>query len=755
MTLTRCSLLIFLTCLVGSLLAATPSAMAQTTPQPTPLLRGTPTPLLRGTATPPTVATARITPTATATSSGERYQIDRRVVSAQLPAIGLTLRSVASTDRQLILRVAFENQTDEPLRFSFITPVEQRHIHLLDSRGTRYPATRLDPTWAAVQPQGGFASGGANPGTIAFARPIGPGPYRLAGIFTYPPIEFILDQPEDEIAPIAIPAGIYPVNRTLFSNDEVLEPLRLTLETVTLTDDAITFAVAFLNTTYQHYGLRSGPTGSDAALLDAERSQSRPSSVSFSLRDGITPNGGIAPGEAYRGTITFPRPARLTEARFTFSRYTPLLLHFDRRGLRDHTLSIAANGTPPPTPTPQADVAIYNALDRLLTDQAAALLKNEPATFLQGVTAAARPTIAAVVTELAAMPLATVELALLPDQSFDLTGQNELRDLEVALRYTFVGVPADNLFVEDFRVDFVQVASGTERASWQISALEPEGNTPFWWGGPVTFYEAPHFLIFTRPDRTTDRQILADEVEAAYASIERQGLSLEARYVAYFTAPEDSFAQYTGATNPNILGVALSRYQLNPETLNVVSRAFYINGSNFTEEAQIQQRQSTITHELVHLALAIDSRPFTPPWLAEGLAVYYAGQKSAASHTAAYNQRQLESINLATLTTLSSLGVHAAVGEQTSYRYLYSGAVIAYLVETYSEDAVWRFYRTYTQVSATEIRERLPSAVDPSQQEQIFQRLSLEVTEAALAATFGLTLTELDEAVKLWLLADR
>ncbi|MCB0079466.1 MAG: hypothetical protein KDE47_00975, partial [Caldilineaceae bacterium] len=195
-----------------------------------------------------------------------------------------------------------------------------------------------------------------------------------------------------------------------------------------------------------------------------------------------------------------------------------------------------------------------------------------------------------------------------------------------------------------------------------------------------------------------------------------------------------------------------SRYQIDTETINVVSRAFYINGSNFVDADQIEQRQSTITHELVHLALAADARPFTPPWLAEGLAVYYAEQDTAANRSHQYNEERLDDVDLTTLTNLSALGIHDTAGETTSYRYLYSGAVIAYLVETYGEAQVLAFYRSYAGVPAADIQERLPLYVSPTEQDRTFQALSLEVTQDALADNFGLTLEELDAAVKAWLL---
>ncbi len=736
----------------------------------TPLLRGTPTPVLRGTATNPIPATpkgngnatARVTatvaPSPTPTAEGSHYLIDQRTTSPQLPDIALALRSAVLATDQLILTVAFENQTDEPIRFSFITPVEQRRIQLIDSNGTVHGAVALDEAWATIQPEGGFAARGAKLGAITFARPIGPGPYQLTGIFDYLPIQFVLDQPAADEPAVVVPTGSYAVDATLFSNDEVLEPLRLHVEQVTITDKTVAFAVSFVNTGYRRYALRRGPTGMDATLLDAERRQFPPSSVSTSLADTITPEEGIAASAAYSGTITFPRPAALTVIRFTFTRYTTLTLRFGSNGLIDSSLAATVDGTPPPTPTPQPDVAIYNALRALLLRQAKALLADDVDTFLQGMTPELRPSIAGAFTQLAAMPLASAELTLDPGQDYTVARDNQVAAVAVALRYTFRGVPADNLFVQDFLVDFVRQtgrsqADGSAENGWQINSITPENNTPFWWNGIVTTYEAPHFLIITRPDTATSMETLAQEVETAYTTVANQGLALEERYVAYFTGQDEAFSTYTGATNPNILGVALSRYRIDAATIEVVSRAFYINGSNFINEAQIKERQSTITHELVHLALAQTARPFTPPWLAEGLAVYYAQQETAADRSSQYNAERLSTVDLTELTRLSSLGIHDAASETTSYRYLYSGAVIAYLIEQYGEERMLAFYQSYTEVPMADIEERLPLYSSPLGEDRTFQALSVEVTENALTTSFGLTLATLDAAVKEWLLA--
>ncbi|MCB0123404.1 MAG: hypothetical protein KDE58_14215 [Caldilineaceae bacterium] len=735
------------------------TATAQNAQSPTPLLRGTATPILRGTATPQVRSTPNATATATLrpipspspTPAGEHYQIGQSVTSEQLPAIALTVRRATLTDTALILTLAFENRTDDAVRFSFITAVEQRRLQLLDGNDQSHPATAVDQSWAAIQPEDGFVAGGANVGVVTFARPLGPGPYQLVGIFDYPPVTFNLATATSAPPSSVVPTGTYPVDVTLFSNDEVLEPLRLSVDAVTVTADTLSFQVAIINTNYLSYGLQRGPTGMDATLLDAERRQSAPLTVSPSLASGITPVEGIPPGERHIGTITFARPTDLATAHFVFPRYSSLTLRFDSNGLQSSQLTAGENGAVPPTPTPQPDIARYHELTALLDQLASALLAGDRERFSQGLTLSLQPTVATAFGRLSQMPLATATFTFAPGQSFEITDSAAMTDMLVLLRYTFDGVPATNFFVQDFSVDFVRQPNTSGGTTWQIDAISPMNTLPFWWAEDVVAHETTHFLIFTRFDSSDAIAVLGEEVEAAYATVSEKGLSLAARYVTYVTDPEDDFAAYTGATNPNVLGVALSRYQINQKAINVVSQAFYINGTNFVNAEQLEQRQATITHELVHLALVGAARPFTPPWLAEGLAVYYADQNTAADYDAPYNEERLSTLDLSSLTRLSSLGVHDAAGESTSYRYLYSGAVIEYLIEQYGEAQVLAFYRSYAEVPAAEIQDRLPLFSSQPSQDRVFQMMSVEVTEKALDTFFGLTLSELDSAVKAWL----
>ena len=703
----------------------------------------TPTPEPTATSTP----TPSDTPEAAAIiAPGQQYLIDQRVYSSQLEEIQFTVRGAEVTSDEVRLHVAFENPANEPLRYSFISQLNKRTVRLIDAQGNGYDAIELDDTLAKVQPENGFAPGGANVGTIAFPRPDGPAPYRLRGVFDFADVEFSLNAPVRNTTLLAVPLGTYPVNQSLFSDNEVLSPLQLRIDHVEVTADNLILHVAFVNTGFQQYGLRIGPKGSDAWLLDRAGRQSVPLAVSDSIEDSITPDDGIAPNAAHTGTITFNRPAQLDEVRFIFNQYSPLHLRFDVNGLATGELASASGGAVA-TPTPQPAMVAYRALKELLDAQAQAISSGEVGAYL----ATLDPTIwgdqTAIFQRVERLPFDTFQWTLEANQDFDDAVTGTLSQISTQMRFTLEGIPEDNVFVHDFVLDFAR-----SNGAWQITNMSPGQNPPFWWNGDIVLTTTPHFLVFTRPTSLNEAAIIETEVETAYAALQAIGLPLESRYVAYFTAPEDDFVQLTGESNPNALGIALTRYQLEEERIDVIGRAFFINGSKFADERFAGERQSTITHELVHLALSHDARPFTPPWLSEGLAVYYSGQDTADERLRLYEEGQMNSVNLSQLTGLDSLGEHDFIGKTTGYRYIYSGATIRYLIETYGEEQLFAFYRTYANVPAADVKDRMPTFATSLTRKAIFKNLGQELTVTNVQAILGITLEELDARVKAWLI---
>ena len=677
---------------------------------------------------------------AASSTAGDRFLLDQRTQSSTIEEIELVLYSVELTADEFILTAAFENATGEALRFGGGASLSRRDLRLVDGQGNGYEALDVERDLARFQPTGGFAPDGAAVGTVTFPLPEGDGPYRVVGLFDFEPEPFALDAPLPE-AP-DVPNGVYDVNIDVFSEQEVLAPLALRVRRVEIADELVRFDVGFVNTSFQTYGLSVGPRAREATLLDALRRQYQPEEVSDSIRSNITPRDGIEADGVYTGTLTFPRPQSLSELRLAFPQYQPLTLQFDESGL------VGSEGaSDAEAPALSASEQTYRSINDALSQQAETLLAGDTEAFLAELDPNLRDNVSDTFARLAQLPLAEFSLALEPEQNFRGV-DNELSGGLVEMRYRLDGVPEDNVFVYNFVADLERAS---ENEGWILTALEPNRLPPFWWTGGFALFETEHFLLLSRAE-DEDFALAESEVEAAYEALAAQGLPLEERYVAYFTQAASDFYELTGTNRANLLGVALSTYETADETINVRNRAFYLNGEALADPRRDpDERQTTITHELVHLVFAQSSRPYTPSWLSEGLAVHYSGEDSTEARTRLFTEGRMNEVDLVELTTLVELGEHDYLGETTNYRYIFSGATIGYLIETFGEQTLLDFYQAYAELPVQDVEERMPRYQSAYAVEAVFQELSEEFTAQSVQDFFELTLAELDSAVKAWI----
>lgn len=724
-------------------------------------------------------AGSSVTQVANALTPGTRFEINQSVDNDKVSNIMFTVRSAEVTADALILNAAFENVAEKATRFSRIDPVPLAQIRLLDAAGKIYGAQSADPTLLAIQPMNGFAPQGANIGQIRFALPTGPGPFTLSGIHNYPAIQ-ITDEmiarastqpPQGETVSAMVPDGPHDVYTQVTSSLQELKPLVLHVRTIDLTEDSLNLHIGFSNNTLQRFGLLSGPSGSNAWLLDKSQRQYAPQIVSESLRDLITPEQGIAPGDEYQGTLTFPRPSDLTELQFVLEPYTPIIVRFGPDGINEVTADVL-NSASEYVSIPSASssgVQAFREVSTLLDQTAYAVMTLDQEKYVDGFSTTQQPFHQAIFDRLGRLPLINFELELLvPAQleGIDVQTSDSISTplLDVQLKYTLRDISDDNPFVYDFTASFARVDG-----LWMVTDFRPKRNHPFWWDNDFSTVETAHFLIFTRPDSVQVVQNLQIEVENSYAALAARGIPLEDKYVAYFTGRTDSLYSLTGMANTHLVGVALSRYDINARdsgsgerTINAINRAFYVNSEQFalnqaagtgtsaTANA-FSLRQSIITHELVHLAFAHSARPFTPPWLSEGIAVYYSEQFVLDDARNYARQGKFERISLAQLTGLETLGDHDLVGEETEMRYIYSSAVVSYLIELYGEAQVQALFRAYASIPAEYIEERIPAEQDAGTTRVAFRQMSIDLTGGYVSSYFGLTLPELDQRVKAWL----
>ena len=703
-----------------------------------------PTPIATG--LPPTSTPTQIpgTPTITPVASPIRFTADETTRSTQpaMENVRLALRSALLSDDGLDLTVAFENRGDTSFSVTGFVPAQD--ARLVDAWGQHYAPRNTTTDLQTISPGDGFAPGGAHVGVLRFPRPDGPPPYELL-MPTYEPLRFELDQPEALAIAPGVPMGEYSLSTAVRSTEKALAPVSLEVRSVTVTTTTLAFDLSFVNLQRQSYRVR-GIDGTDAWLLGGDGTQYRPITVTDSLQQSITPGDAWRPGGENRGKLIFPRPTMMEGVRFIFASYETLVVSFAPDGAVAAHVASSPSTARTPVPTAASTETTFVDLTRLLDEEARALLVSDVDAYLSTLVPSAHAEGRALLERRQPVPLASYELQIAPDATLDTAGTGVLRDVEVDVHYSLRDVPGDSRFIGSLRYDFQR--DGTR---WKIRAVAPGQTPPFWQTGDVLLHTTEHFLIFARPTLVQELTVLEQEAEAAYEALRDRGLALEPRYVAYFAATTEDFRTLTGRST-GVVGVAFWQYEVNGDAFAVLSRAFYLNAAAFADRTA-DARRATITHELVHLTLADQTRPFTPAWLKEGIAVYFEDQDVVAARRQLINSGMLEQFSLATLTPNGSLLDHAEQPDRIGYAYVYGGAAIEYLVQRFGEAAVLALYRSYTEIPADEVRTMMPAAIaeDGTDGSAIVVERSAARTDEVLVRFFGMNTVQLDAAVKEWL----
>ncbi len=670
------------------------------------------------------------------------YLIDTHVSSTHgaLKNVHFILYHATLTDEHLILHVGFRNVTD---REAYITGgLTRRDLRLSDAAGNEYEAIEVSDNLRLLSPSDGFVAGQANVGDVVFPIPQGSEPYQLQ-LPWYEPISFRLDQPMPSV--LQPPTGTYSITLELYSSQRALVPIILRVDSLTLTEDKIIFTLAFVNTLQREYYLGKGLTGNDARLLDAEFAAYKPIQVSDTLMEGISPPKGWRPGQAYAGEIAFPRPQQLAEMRFVFPTYATATLRFNRSGLVSAAITSARSDVPPPTVTPTAKQLVLRELTSVLERQANAVITGDLNAYLATFATDLQQEQQTIFMRSQQLPLHTYQLSMSPSTILIDSDVEEgrIRRIAVFLRYQLRGVSQDNPFQHTIRYTFVR-----QQDQWVIGSYELEDVPPFWWTNDVIVQETPHFLIISRPGAETTLTKVTQECEQAYRDLQTTGLLLENRFVLYFIPTKDDFEDQTHLGS-RTLGAALSLYTLVSDQIQVIGRAFYINGEAFSGQPDDNGafgRLATIRHELVHLALARETRFFTPIWLVEGAAMYFADQLTPDLRRSLLEDGWLDRLSLEQLTGEASLGDYDFFGRRVGYEYAFSGETVRYLIETYGMDSFVQFYSFFSNVPTDRVIDQMPLfSVGFG---TTFGKLSKELTPEALLDVYGITIADLDNAVK-------
>ncbi len=325
-----------------------------------------------------------------------------------------------------------------------------------------------------------------------------------------------------------------------------------------------------------------------------------------------------------------------------------------------------------------------------------------------------------------------------------------LEGVRVDLIYRYDGLPEDNSFRVGLTYDF----SETEGV-WGIrnAGLKPGSALPVWASGPIQSMQTEHFLGLYRPELNDPDRILR-EAEQARAQLDGKiTFPLEDRYLILVARDDDEYQAMSSAMLGPVSAIAQveTSYEVTPDTIRVLSRQMVINSRKLHQDGTALE---TLRHELGHLAVAQYTRPFTPAWVSESAAMYLAGSRPVAIWRNGLSRNRFDDITIERLTRASNLGEHDSSREGASLEYAYSAAAAWYLVETFGAEKYWEFYRSYSEVPANELYDKLPeNAADP-EGEQALEQLAVTTTGGSLHQLFALDQVTLDQAIRRWMAAE-
>lgn len=349
----------------------------------------------------------------------------------------------------------------------------------------------------------------------------------------------------------------------------------------------------------------------------------------------------------------------------------------------------------------------------------------------------------------AGVPLVGLEFKV---EQGSLQQGDDLRNVQVALNFRYSGLPDDNLFRVALNYDLVRGKDD----SWRVtsSTLRAGALLPIWATGPIQTQRSQNFLALYRPGLANPGRVM-QEAEQARAQLDGKiTFPLEKGYLLLIASDEQQYATMSSAALTPVSPIAQveTSYEVTPYSIKVLSRQMVVNNSKLQTDGSALE---TFRHELGHLAVAQYTRPFTPAWVSESAAMYLAGTRPVALWRDGLPKGKFDRISIEELTKASNLGEYNSSREGASLEYAYSAAAAWYLVETFSAQQYWTFYRAYADVPPAELYDLLPDPSSSARGEQAIEDLAVSRTAAGLQKVFALDPVTLDRNVKEWMSAQR
>lgn len=699
--------------------------------------------------------------------AGTCYRVNQiaRSTRASLAGLEMILFTVAQEGTMLRLRMGIRNQGKQVAKGMAPIPMEQM---MLGSATFGLGANCVDGGMFETEPlpKDGLPPHGVRVTTLVFqtggtladwgSRPL---TLRVGGFL---PMVFMLDKetafaPPDE----ASMQGDWTLNAAVRPKQESLAFIPLTIERASVAGDTLNFVLRFQNASRYELTWQGDLSGHAARLITGENEVWKPVRVSPSLDRAIAPaTTRWASNEVNIGTVSFrlPHPHAMEQIALAMPGYEPLTLVLEpgRRRWVPSARPRPEQPVPSGVDKAQAEEALFASLQAMWKRIGGRLLAGDEdgylAAFVKG--SDTRAAQEGFVQGLRRIPVARLEFVPQMLQHVTEREDGAIRGLKVELRYSLKGLPEEQEFLTVLECDLAPPASeGGERL---IQRLRYRVRPPFWVLGYGENLQSEHFVVFHKnsEESTGNARLALAQLERSYQRLSRTQLPLGDRYVALVVPEKEDFQALTGRDPVTFSGATSSSFIVRDHKLRVVNQAVFINDFRFFSLQRAwgkRDRQVTITHELVHLALANQTRPWTPSWLVEGVAMHYAGQCDRSTR-AVLRRGLTPDLTLAALSRVPFIGAAVPDPARVGLEYQFAGETAGWIESKFGEETLLRLYRAFSSSAPAEwlgTGSGAPSsetAHEPLELQNGRLRTTLQVVPEVLG---GWQLSQLDLAVRM------
>ncbi|MGK0187615.1 MAG: hypothetical protein ACI9R3_003403 [Verrucomicrobiales bacterium] len=680
--------------------------------------------------------------------------------AAQLEAVRLLVPwvSVSTTTGQMQARVVFRNVSRTPAQpFGLMGKDDYQ---LLLGNGKRLSSSSSSDSLAIVIPAEGLAPTQSNSGVLTFDLPAEVtkfGDSASLQVSRFQPVAVQL-VPGRVFSPP--PLGVQlPVQQVLRSSHDSMSLVALEVDSAMITAEGkLVLSIGFRNVGRANLNVSTRLSGKDARLADGELNVHAPDAISPALTTSIIPGTGVLEaGTPHSGTVRFSisHPVAAEQWQFFYPGYQRMGAQWNAQKNRFLVKVLDDPAVPPVNASGAggelaADERRFRKIDALLGRLNKNIAAGNTSAYLAALPPHLRESHARLLREHIRVGARDLEYRLPPLQKFQPSSDGVVRNVQLSLRYQLNDGAQNRPMVASAVASFAG-----DRGQWRMVDCRFVRAAPFWLLGYVDVHKTDHFTIFYRAGTASADRIgkAGRQLEKAFRNLKRKGLPVEDRSLAIFLDKPEDFTTVAGMDADRFDGAAMLHYENVDGTFEVRNRVIYINDARFVTGQRLwgmQDRQATITHELVHLYLSKVTRPWIPSWVTEGVAVHFAGQHNSWSRRALRKNPYFEKLTLTELSKQHTLSEGSADANATQAGYLLSGEAFAILDKKGKQRKLLEFYRSYAGFTFESIRAALSSqgAKLPAGQAPSIATAGPVLTDILLLQHFGTDIKTLDSEVK-------